>query len=76
MLKTVLKVVLGAEMGGHSSAFRAFRSDPVPKEIIERVLKAASRSPSYMNTQPGEVVVISGKKREELKRLIQKLWEE
>ena len=27
MLKTVLKVVLGAEMGGHSSAFRAFRSD-------------------------------------------------
>lgn len=27
ILKTVLKVVLGAEMGGHSSAFRAFRSD-------------------------------------------------
>lgn len=26
VLKTVLKVVLGAEMGGHSSAFRAFRS--------------------------------------------------
>lgn len=26
ILKTVLKVVLGAEMGGHSSAFRAFRS--------------------------------------------------
>lgn len=27
ILKTVLKVVLGAEMGGHSSAFRAFRSE-------------------------------------------------
>jgi len=27
ILKTVLKVILGAEMGGHSSAFRAFRSD-------------------------------------------------
>ena len=26
MLKTVLKVVLGAEMGSHSSAFRAFRA--------------------------------------------------
>ncbi|MFZ5568886.1 MAG: glycosyltransferase family 2 protein [Thermodesulfobacteriota bacterium] len=26
MLKGILKVVLGAEMGGHSSAFRAFRS--------------------------------------------------
>jgi len=27
MLKTVLKVALGSEMGEHSSAFRAFRSD-------------------------------------------------
>jgi glycosyltransferase involved in cell wall biosynthesis len=27
ILKTTLKVVLGAEMGGHSSAFRAFRAD-------------------------------------------------
>jgi len=27
LLKTTLKVVLGAEMGGHSSAFRAFRAD-------------------------------------------------
>lgn len=54
-------------------SFRAFRSDPVPKEIIERVLKAASRSPSYMNTQPVEVVVISGKKREELSRVLYEL---
>lgn len=27
IIKSTLKIVLGAEMGGHSSAFRAFRSD-------------------------------------------------
>lgn len=27
IIKSVLKIVLGAEMGGHSSAFRSFRSD-------------------------------------------------
>lgn len=51
-------------------SFRAFRSDPVPREIIEGVLKAASRSPSYMNTQPWEVAVVSGKKRDELSRVL------
>ena len=51
-------------------SFRAFKSTPVPKEIIGRILKAASRSPSYKNTQPWEVVVVSGKKKEELGRIL------
>jgi len=54
-------------------SFRAFKSTPVPKEIIENILKAASKSPSYTNTQPWEVVVVSGKKKEELSRILYEL---
>jgi nitroreductase len=39
-------------------------------EGIERILEAASNSPSYMNTQPWEVTVLSGKKKEELCRIL------
>lgn len=33
-------------------SIRAFKPTPIPKEIIERILKAASNSPSFTNTQP------------------------
>jgi len=49
---------------------RAFKSTPIPKETIERILKAASNSPSYRNTQPWEVAVLSGKKKEELSKIL------
>lgn len=54
-------------------SFRAFKSTPIPEETIERILKVASRSPSYTNTQPWEVVVVSGKKKEELGRILYEL---
>jgi len=47
---------------------RAFRPDPVPEEIIQDILTAAARSPSYANTQPWEVAVVTGKKLAELNR--------
>jgi nitroreductase len=46
----------------------AFKPDPVSKEVINKILEAASKSPSYTNTQPWEVVVVSGKKKDELSR--------
>ncbi len=49
---------------------RAFISDPIPKETMERILEAAVRSPSYTNTQPWEVVVVSGKKKDELGKIL------
>ena len=49
---------------------RAFKSTPVPKETIEKILAAAGKSPSYSNTQPWEVVVVSGKRKEELSRIL------
>jgi nitroreductase len=39
-------------------SFRRFTSDPVPKEILEKVLEAARHSPSAGNSQPWEFVVV------------------
>lgn len=41
-------------------SIRGFRPDPVPREVLEKVLETACRAPSTMNTQPWEFVVISG----------------
>jgi nitroreductase len=39
-------------------SFRRFKPDPVPKEIVEKVLEAARHSPSAGNSQPWEFVVV------------------
>lgn len=49
---------------------RAFKSTPIPEETIRKVLQAAGQSPSYTNTQPWEVAVVTGKKRDELSQRI------
>ena len=45
---------------------RAFLPKKVDKALLEKFLKAASHSPSYMNTQPWEVFVVMGEKKEAL----------
>jgi nitroreductase len=45
---------------------RAFKSDPVPKSVLEDILKTATLSPSAANLQPWEFLVITG---EPLKKL-------
>jgi nitroreductase len=47
-------------------SIRAFKPDPIPDSVMNQVLRAASTSPSYTNTQPWEVVVVRGKKKNEL----------
>ncbi|MEW1830491.1 nitroreductase [Streptomyces sp. NPDC088196] len=49
-------------------AVRAFSDEPVPKEVLERVLTAATRAPSSGNLQPWHVYVVSGEPLAELKR--------
>ena len=51
-------------------SLRAFKSTPITKEVLDSILKAAGKSPSYTNTQPWEVAVICGKKKEELSRIL------
>jgi len=54
-------------------SFRAFKSTPIPRDVVEKILKTASKSPSYTNTQPWEVAVVRGKKKEELSNLLYEL---
>lgn len=41
-------------------SIRDFKSDPVPKEVLFKILESACRAPSAMNTQPWEFVVLTG----------------
>ncbi|MEW6333828.1 MAG: nitroreductase family protein, partial [Thermodesulfobacteriota bacterium] len=47
-------------------SIRAFRPDPLPADVVRKILEAVSASPSYTNTQPWEVAVVSGAKRDAL----------
>jgi nitroreductase len=48
------------------SSIRAFLPKSVDERLLEKIFQAAGHSPSYMNTQPWEVFVVMGKKKEEL----------
>jgi nitroreductase len=54
-------------------SIRGFKDTPVAEDTIKRILHAASRSPSYTNTQPWEVAVVLGKKRDELSKILRDL---
>lgn len=47
-------------------AIRAFKPDPVPRDLVERLLDVAARAPSGTNMQPWQVHVLTG---EPLRRL-------
>jgi len=47
-------------------SIRAFKPKSIAKGVMKKILQAASKSPSYTNTQPWEVVVVSGKKKHKL----------
>ena len=49
---------------------RAFKPEPVPRPIIERILRAAQRTASWCNSQPWQVVIASGEAREEFRKEI------
>lgn len=49
---------------------RAFLSTPVPNEVIRAILVDAQHSPSNCNSQPWEVHVVSGAKRDALSTAI------
>ncbi|MEI7763802.1 MAG: nitroreductase [Comamonadaceae bacterium] len=49
---------------------RGFKSTPVAEETLRNILRLASCSPSYTNTQPWEVAVVSGERRDALSRIL------
>lgn len=53
---------------------RAFLDTPVSRDKIEKILSAASHAPSGTNTQPWQVAVVSGRKKDELTSSMDKLF--
>jgi len=51
-------------------SIRGFKPDPIPKEVMNKILQAVSNTSSYTNTQPWEVVIVSGKKKDALSKVI------
>ncbi|MDP3416290.1 nitroreductase [Falsiroseomonas sp.] len=47
-------------------SLRGFRPDPVPREMLERILAAAARAPSGSNIQPWRVRVTQGAEKARL----------
>jgi nitroreductase len=51
---------------------RAFRPDPVPRDVIARVLDAAQKTASWCNSQPWQVAVLSGESKRGLAETLYK----
>lgn len=49
-------------------SIRGYKPGPVPKKVLEEILKIAAHAPSSMNTQPWEVSVITGKVLDDVRR--------
>ncbi|MFO7605596.1 MAG: nitroreductase [Desulfurivibrionaceae bacterium] len=57
-------------------SIRGFKPEPVPRAVLEEVFELARWSPSYKNSQPWEVLVLSGDKKKALSREMIRLFEE
>jgi nitroreductase len=45
-----------------------FKPDPVPRGLLEDILRQAQRAPSWANTQPWQFAIVTGKPLEEIKK--------
>jgi nitroreductase len=48
-------------------SIRAYKTDPVPRKVLEEILIIATHAPSSVNSQPWEFVIVTGDKLNELK---------
>lgn len=55
---------------------RAFKDEPVPRDLLEQVLSDASRAPSAINMQPWEVHMVLGEERKRLSRRLMRSFKE
>ena len=47
---------------------RGYKPEPVPREILAEIIDIATRSPSTMNTQPWEFMVVAGEVLDNIRR--------
>ncbi len=51
-------------------SIRAFKPETVAQDVLKEVISAAQRSPSYKNSQPWGVAVVSGQRKEALTKAL------
>lgn len=49
---------------------RAFTHEPVPKDVLQSIMEAALKAPSWENTQPWEFAVVGGEAMDRLRAAI------
>ena len=49
-------------------SIRAFKPDTIPKEVLQEIVELACRAPSWSNTQPWELAIVSGEKLGEIRQ--------
>jgi nitroreductase len=57
-----------SEAIGQRKSIRAFKQDPVPVDILKKILEESIRAPSWANTQPWEFAVVTGKPLNEIRK--------
>jgi nitroreductase len=57
-------------------SIRSFKGDPIPKEIIEEILRLTIQAPSAINLQPWEFIIVTGEEKERLGRRLIKAYRE
>jgi len=55
-------------------SIRKYKTDPVPKDMLERIIQAGLHAPSGKNRQNWRFFVVTGKKRDEYLAYSQKSW--
>ncbi|MBI4688270.1 MAG: nitroreductase [Nitrospirae bacterium] len=56
-------------------SIRKFKPEPVSEEMLLKVIETAQCSPSYKNSQPWEVAIVSGEKKDALSKILIDLLE-
>jgi nitroreductase len=49
-------------------SIRGYKTDPIPREILEEIIHIAKQAPSSMNTQPGHFHVLTGEPLERIRK--------
>ncbi len=62
----------GLEAINGRRSIRAYQNKPVPKELIELLIKAAAMAPSVLNSQPWRFTVVQGAKKDELLTIVRR----
>ncbi|MCW9013893.1 MAG: nitroreductase family protein [Gammaproteobacteria bacterium] len=51
-------------------SIRGFKAESVPRDLLMEIISTAKQSPSYKNTQPWEIMIVSGQRKQALSEML------